>query len=151
MCCTPVYVFLVNSAWRSWRRGNTRSHPEHGSQALLFPSRTRKSSSPAPMILRMRESRSLPGFFLFFPSLWNLSCSIFIFREKLNKSMLAFLLTETAHLSVPQLKSRVARSCWQQTRTHHVSAVQRADCISAVGTLLLLFAGKNPHVCPHRS
>ena len=53
-----------------------------------FPSRTRKSSSPAPMILRMRESRSLPGFFLFFPSLWNLSCSIFTFREKLNKRYL---------------------------------------------------------------
>ena len=56
--------------------------------------------------------------------------------------MLAFLLTETAHLSVPQLKSRVARSCWQQTRTHHVSAVQRAVCISAAGTHLFSLVEK---------
>ena len=36
-----------------------------------FPSRTRKSSSPAPMIVpSRRESRWLPGFFFFWSFLW---------------------------------------------------------------------------------
>ena len=34
-----------------------------------FPSRTRKLSPPAPMVLFNRESRSLPGFFIFSPFL----------------------------------------------------------------------------------
>ena len=40
-----------------------------------FPSRTRKSSPPTPMILRKRESRSLPGFFFVLSTLRDSRCN----------------------------------------------------------------------------
>src|SRR5690606_38634497 len=62
--CFKVYIFSILSGFERMKFSYSlvaiakRSHP--------FPSRTRKLSSSAPMVVRVRpcESRTLPGFYI---------------------------------------------------------------------------------------